>query len=518
MPALNIRNETNELRLLFEVCQALEGASELSDHLDTALSLMARYTGMMRGALFLVDPSGTDIAVEASYGLKTAEQRRAHYKLGEGITGKVSESGKPMFVPNVSREPLFLNKTGARDLQKEEVSFICVPIMVDGKTVGALSADRLFADSVSLEEDMRLLQVLASLIARAVRIRRQFNEMHSAVVEENRRLQNLMNNKFEAGDMVGNSAPMRAMLEELAQVTHSNATVLIRGESGTGKELVAGIVHANSNRAGRPFIKVNCAALPEGLVESELFGHERGAFTGAVGIRKGRFEMAHGGTLFLDEVGDMTPLTQAKLLRALQEKQFERVGGTETLHVDVRLIAATNRNLEIMVAEGAFRQDLYYRLSVFPLILPPLRERRDDIMPLVTHFVEKLSAQNKRKVVRISSEVAKMLMSYDWPGNIRELENVMERAVILCGVDGIITARHLPLWMQNTQLRQEVPATLDGALSALEERLIVEALEEAAGNMTKASQRLGITERIMGLRMKKYNLDFRSFRKSEVGT
>ena len=226
--------------------------------------------------------------------------------------------------------------------------------------------------------------------------------MHTAVVEENRRLQQLVYGSFDAGALVGSSAVMRSMLEEVIQVTGTNATVLIRGESGTGKELIASIIHANSARAGRPFIKVNCAALPEGLVESELFGHERGAFTGAVGARKGRFEMAHGGTLFLDEVGDMTPMIQAKLLRVIQEREFERVGGTETLRVDVRLIAATNRDLEAMVAKGEFRQDLYYRLSVFPLILPPLRERRDDIMALVTHFVDKACADNNRKVVRIS--------------------------------------------------------------------------------------------------------------------
>lgn len=517
MPDLQIRNETNELRLLFEVSRALDGASDLSDHLDTALRLMARYTGMMRGTLLLVDPVKGDIAVEAAYGLKSAEQKRARYKYGEGITGRVIETCRPMVVPLVSDEPLFLNRTGARDMQKEAISFICVPIVIDGKAVGAISADRLFADSVCLEEDMRLLQVLASLVARAVRTRREVRAMHSAVVEENKRLQAILHSGFDSCNMVGSSAAMQAILEEVRQVTATGATVLIRGESGTGKELIAGILHANSPRAGRPFIKVNCAALPEGLVESELFGHERGAFTGAVGVRKGRFEMAHGGTLFLDEVGDMTPLTQAKLLRAIQEKEFERLGGTETMRVDVRLVAATNRNLEDMVARGEFRQDLYYRLSVFPIILPPLRERRDDIMALVSHFVDKTCAASNRKIVRITAQAAEMLMAYDWPGNIRELENVMERAVILCGIDGIIDARHLPVWLQQSPgLEQCLPvhgATLEESMRVLEKRLIVEALQEHGGNMSRAAQQLGITERIMGLRMKKYGLDYREFRK-----
>jgi Nif-specific regulatory protein len=579
-----IRYETNELRLLFEVVKALEGASDISDHLTDTLELMAKYTGMMRGMLSLLEPNGQDILTEAAYGLKSSEIKRGRYKLGEGITGKVIATGKPMVVPKVSEEPLFLNRTGARDLQKEEISFICVPITLNGKILGALSADRLFADSVCLEEDMRLLQVVASLIAKAVHTRQDFNARHSAMVEENRRLQFLVNSNFHQDKMVGSSAAMRSVMEELRHVSSSNATVLIRGESGTGKEMVAGLIHANSPRTGRPFIKVNCAALPEGLVESELFGSERGAYTGSVASRKGRFEMAHGGTLFLDEIGDMTPLTQSKLLRAIQEKEFERVGGSESIRVDVRLIAATNRNLEEMVKNGLFRQDLYYRLSVFPILLPPLRERKDDIMPLVMHFIEKIAKNNRKKIVRIASEAISMLMQYNWPGNIRELENIVERAIILSGPDGIIKAQYLPSVLQKTEVcntsptspvakntatwapgqtapgqagqRHAMPgqavgqtvgqtvgvakpgsfesasdnphtgprrnlftpeanATLDEALGALEQHLIMESLEEASGNMAKAARKLGITERIMGLRMKKYNLDYRNFRKCD---
>lgn len=521
MPEPQIRYETNELRLLFEVSQALEGVTDISDHLDTALELMARYTGMLRGTLTLLEPGGTDIVVEAAYGLKSSEQKKARYKLGEGITGRVIETGRPMVVPKVSEEPLFLNRTGARDLGKEDISFICVPILLDNRPVGALSADRLFADSVRPEEDARLLQVLASLIARAVKVRLDFHAMHSAVVEENRRLQQMVRGRFHADSVVASSAAMRSVVEELAHVAGSNSTVLLRGESGTGKELAASLIHSNSPRSGRPFVKVNCAALPEGLVESELFGYERGAFTGAVASRKGRFESAHGGTLFLDEVGDMTPLTQAKLLRAIQEREFERVGGNETLRVDVRLIAATNRNLEDMVAAGQFRQDLYYRLSVFPIILPPLRERRDDIMALVTHFVESIGQANGRKIARITTPAVNMLLNYEWPGNIRELENVIERAVILSGVDGVIEPHHLPAWLQDQAGRKDrslidTSGTLDDALAALEKRMIMNALENSGGNMSKAAQQLGVTERIIGLRMKKYALDYKSFRQIEA--
>jgi Nif-specific regulatory protein len=414
--------------------------------------------------------------------------------------------------------PTALHRGNLRSIAKEDIVLFSVPLAHGDTVLGAFFADRLFADSVAAEEDVRLLQVIASLMAQALAVRLEFEQRHNAVVEENRRLQALLHEQFHPVGMVGNSAALQAVVRELTQVADSNATVLIRGESGTGKELAASAIHANSSRAGKPFVRLNCAALPEGLVESELFGHERGAFTGATVMRKGRFEMAHGGTLFLDEVGDLTPLTQAKLLRVLQEKAFERVGGGAAIHVDVRLIAATNRDLEQMVAEGAFRQDLYDRLSVFPILLPPLRERREDIMPLATHFADKYGRENSRPVRRISPEATALLTVYSWPGNIRELENVMERAVLLCGPAGVVEAAHLPPALQGMETgpaampREEYGGTLGAALEALELRMITDALEDAKGNMIKAAARLGITGRIMGLRMKKYGLSFKTFR------
>jgi Nif-specific regulatory protein len=513
--AAGIKNRADELRLLFEVSQALNGtATELADHLDETLDLMARYTGMMRGAFYLVNDAG-DIVMEAAYGLNQAELKRARYKSGEGVIGRVAETGIPMVVPNVSREPLFLNRTGARDLRKENVSFICVPIILDGRTIGAISADRLFADGGRMEEDMRLLTVLSSLIARAVAVRRDYAARSAAMLEENRRLQAILVNKnFKIGQLVGHSSALRNILEEVAQVAATNVTVLIRGESGTGKEMIASIIHGNSQRAGKPFIKVNCAALPEGLVESELFGHERGAFTGAVSGRKGRFEMAHGGTLFLDEVGDMSLATQAKLLRVIQEKEFERLGGGETLKVDVRILAATNRDLEKMAEDGLFRMDLYYRLSVFPVSLPPLRKRADDIMDLAESFAQKFSQQPDRPI-QISSEASRLLMSYEWPGNIRELENIIERAAVLCGPEGAIEARHLPAWLQDKK-EEKFPKTLDDAVALLERKLINDALETTGGHVTQAASKLGLTERKMSLRMAKYQIDFRTFRQKHV--
>ena len=371
---MQVRNEVKELRLLFEVLQILDSASDLSDNLETVLEVMAEHTGMMRGVITLLDEAHGEIAIEAAYGMSAEAQSKGRYKLGEGITGKVIESGKPLVIPNVLVEPLFLNRTGSRS-RKEAVSFICVPVKMEGRVIGALSADRLFAASEALEEDMRLLSVLASLISKAVKNRQERHRM----LEENRRLLDVLRERSRPEMFVGRSPGLRAVLTQLAQVAPTSATVLLLGESGTGKELAANTIHAGSPRAGHPFIKINCAALPEGLIESELFGHEKGAFTGAVGMRKGRFEAADGGTLFLDEIGELAVSTQVKLLRVLQEQEFERLGGMETRKVDVRVVAATSRNLEQMVKDGLFRRDLYYRLNVFPVSMPPLRERQGDI-------------------------------------------------------------------------------------------------------------------------------------------
>ncbi|HNT35178.1 MAG TPA: sigma-54 dependent transcriptional regulator, partial [bacterium] len=296
------------------------------------------------------------------------------------------------------------------------------------------------------------------------------------------------------------------------QVSRSDATVLIRGESGVGKELVANAIHYNSNRANKPFVKVNLASLPETVVESELFGHERGAFTGALTQRKGRFELADGGSIFLDEIGDLSPSMQVRLLRVLQEREFERVGGVETIKVNVRVISATNRNLEELVTEEAFRQDLYYRLNVFPIHVPPLRERRTDILLLADHFIEKCSRANNKSVRRISTQAIDMLMAYHWPGNVRELENSIERAVLLSN-DDVIHGHHLPPTLQTAEASGTVhQGSLQVTLAGVERDLICDALKSSRGNMAQAARALGITERIMGLRVKHFGIDLKRFR------
>ena len=510
-----IRRELAELSLLFEISQKLSVNMDLREVVGPVLKALAEHMGMSRGTLTLLNRQTGEIFIEAGHGLSGTQKERGRYKLGEGVTGKVVQTGQPAVVPRIAEEPLFLNRTGARrGIQKKDISFICVPIKIGNEVIGALSADRLFSESVSFEEDIRLLSIIASMIAQAVRMRQAVEEERRHLLKENIRLQEELKDRFRPSNIVGDSAAMQAVYDLVGKVCKSDATVLIRGESGTGKELVAHAIHYNSHRASRALIKVNCAALPETVIESELFGHEKGAFTGAIARREGRFELASGGTIFLDEIGDLTPATQIKLLRVLQEREFERVGGTATIRVNVRVIAATNRDLEALIDEGRFRHDLYYRLNVFPIHMPPLRERRTDIPLLANYFVEKYSKGADKPVHRISAPALEMMMSYDWPGNVRELENCIERAVLL-SQDEVIHAHHLPPTVQTVESgRPAAGEGLQDALDLMERDLITDALKASRGNMARAARALGITERIMGLRVSKYGIDGRSFRTS----
>ncbi|MGZ6125243.1 MAG: sigma-54 interaction domain-containing protein, partial [Myxococcales bacterium] len=322
--------------------------------------------------------------------------------------------------------------------------------------------------------------------------------------------------RYDLSNIVGTSGPMRQVYEQIAQVAKTNTTVLVRGESGTGKELIAHAIHYNSERAAKPFVKVSCAALPETLLEAELFGYERGAFTGAQQRKQGRFELAEGGTLFLDEIGELNLGSQVKLLRVLQEREFERLGGTETVRVDVRLVVATNRDLETSMAEKQFREDLYYRLNVFSIFVPPLRDRKPDIMLLADHFLAKYSRQHKRQIRRISTPAIDMLVSYHWPGNVRELENTLERAVVTC--DGqVIHGHHLPPTLQTAEASGTmVQTSLADAVEQYEKDMIVDALKSARGNRAKAARLLGTTERIMGYKVRKYGIDPGRFRAGQT--
>ena len=508
-----VRREVRELSLLFEVSQTLERSLDLGEVLDLVLEAMAEHMGMLRGTITLLNRETEAISIGAAYGLSASQKQRGRYKLGEGVTGKVLASGQPVAVPRISEEPQFLDRTGARKaLVKKDISFVCVPIKLENEMIGTLSADRLFAENVSLEEDVRLLRIIASMIAEAVRLRRSAEEKRQRLLEENVRLQMELKERFRPANIIGNSKAMQAVYDLVAQVARSDTTVLLRGESGVGKELVAHAIHYNSRRAEKPFVKVNCAALPEAIIESELFGHEKGSFTGAIAQRKGRFELANGGTIFLDEIGDLSPATQIRFLRILQEREFERVGGSETIRTDVRVITATNRDLEALIKEGTFRQDLYYRLNVFPIYVPPLRERKSDIMLLADHFVQKYNDAHGKNIRRVSTPAIDMLMAYHWPGNVRELENCIERAVLL-STDDVIHGHHLPPTLQTAEASGTgLTRTLPEALKALEREVILDALKSSRGNMAKAARALGISERMMGLHVKKLGIQAKRFR------
>jgi Nif-specific regulatory protein len=508
-----VKREVNELSLLFEISQILDQSPDLHDVLSPVLKILASHLGLSHATVALLNRDTEQIVTEAAYGLSASQQERGVYALGEGVTGGVVKSGRPAIVPTVSDEPGFLDKTGVREAShKKDVSFICVPILLEKQAIGALSVDLPFSDDELLDEDARLLSIVASMIAQAVRLRRSVEEERQRLIEENLRLQEELKDRFRPANIIGNSSAMQSVYDLIAQVSKSDATVLVRGESGTGKELVASAIHYNSPRANGPFIKFNCAALPENILESELFGHEEGAFTGATRERKGRFELASGGTIFFDEIGDVTPSTQIKLLRVLQEREFERVGGVESIAVDVRVIAATNRNLEELVENGQFRQDLYYRLDVFPIHVPALRERKTDILLLADHFVEKYSKSRHKSTRRVSTPAIDMMMRYHWPGNVRELENCIERAVLLTS-DGVIHGHHMPPTLQTAEASNTVhTGTLQTEVDNLERELIIDALKSARGNQAKAAEALGITERIMGLRVKKHAIAPRRFR------
>jgi Nif-specific regulatory protein len=501
------RRKIQELTLLFEISQLLDGSPDIKNITQPLLESMAENMGMHRGTITLVNRNTQEITIQAGYGMTDKEISKGIYHVGEGITGKVVQTGEPVVVPNISRDPQFLDKTGTRGEGKKDLSFICVPIKIGKDTVGTLSADRLFADDISLDEDVRLLSIVASMISQALKLRQQLEEDKATLLKEKERLQKQLEERFQPSNIIGNSQAMQEVYDLINQVSRSEATVLIRGQSGTGKELVAHAIHYNSFRADKPFIKVNCAALPESIIESELFGHEKGAFTGAMTTRKGRFELADGGTIFLDEIGELTPMTQVKLLRVLQEREIERVGGVETIKVNVRVVTATNRSLEEEIEKNTFREDLFYRLNVFPIHIPPLKDRKSDIMLLADHFVEKYSSRNHKEVKRISSPAIDLLMSYHWPGNVRELENCMERSVLLSS-DQVIHSYHLPPSLQSADSSNTRNAsTLQEALDQLEEEMIREALKTARGNRAKAARELGLTERIIGLRVEKFQID-----------
>jgi Nif-specific regulatory protein len=503
--------EQDGLQMLYDISHLMTGGGKKGEpKIETILKLVldrvARGLTIIRGMVTILNQGKGEITIAEAWGLDKTQKSKGRYSPGEGITGKVIETGNPVTIRRIADEPLFLNRTGARNEDEtRDISFICVPISAGSAVIGALGIDLPYSPG-SLDYELCILTVVAASISQVVwlhQIRGEEEELKS----ENTRLQNQLRSRYGAAAyVIGNSKIMKSLFLQIEQVSETDATVLILGESGVGKERIAQAIHYGSPRAAQPFIKVNCAAIPETLIESSLFGHEKGAFTGAVSRRKGYFEQADYGTIFLDEVGELSLPAQSKFLRVLQEREFERIGGNETIKVNIRIIAATNQDLRKLIAEKKFREDLYYRLSVFPLVVPPLRERKTDIMLLANHFLEKFSAKNNKRIYSISPGAVNLMTSYFWPGNIRELENCIERAVIL-STDGTIQSYHLPPGLRkNNSPGGEKRQILKEVLETTEKELIAAELRWTRGNLARAASNLGVSERVMRLRAVKYGL------------
>jgi len=492
-------------KVLCEISRVLGQALKLDEALSTILSIFSETLEMKRATVTLKDEAKGNLVIRASHGLTAEEIERGVYRQGEGVTGLVFKTAQPYVIPDISREPLFLNRTGARNISKGRISFLGVPIILKGEPIGVLNVDRVFGPEISFEEDVEFLSIAATLIAQFVSLNREVKTREADLVRLNKSLRSEISEKYQDFFMVGHSPSMITLQDLIKKVAPAKASVLLLGESGTGKTLIARIIHESSLRAKEPFIKLNCAALPENLLESELFGYEKGAFTGAVQSKAGRIEDAHGGTLFLDEIGELPLLLQSKLLRFIQEKEFERLGGSQTKTVDVRIVAATNRVLEDAVKEGSFREDLYYRLNVFPIHVPALRERREDMPLLLDYFLMKFSKEYKSDL-RLSAGARRAMTEYDWPGNVREMQNMIERLAIMS--DGSeICIDSLPNHLHNTLIVHADETEPLSNLKEMELREVLAALERNKWIQSRAAKELGITLRQMGYRVKKYGLE-----------
>jgi len=508
MNKLVYKNE--ELSTILHISQLLTSSFDLEKNLNAVMASLADRLDMQRGCVFLLDHQSRELRIVAAYGLSLEEIQRGKYRIGEGIVGRVIESGQSMFVPNIGEELKFLNRTGSRP-RKTGVSFLCIPIAIDETTLGVISVDRIYtAERGDVDDDVRVLTIVASFIAQFVKLWENYRQTES----ECGALRSQLEEKFSAANIIGESAAFQQVLKAVKRVAATDTTVLLLGESGTGKELIAQTLHYQSNRARHPFVPVNLAALPESLIEAELFGVEKGAYTGATARRVGRFETAGQGTIFLDEIGELPLNLQVKLLRVLQERTFERIGSSSSIAVNARVVTATNRNLMQEVANGNFREDLYWRLNVVPIVLPPLRSRREDIPLLIHYYIRKFN-QLYGHQVSVDEMAMAALQAYDWPGNVRELSNMVERLVIMAETD-VLSVADIPdsamrptYSSQSIEYRPHTGKKLGSEVERLERNHIIHALKDNGGVQQRASKALGITPRQLGYRIKKYGINLK---------
>lgn len=521
--------ERRLLSAMYRISSQLNFSLNYTESSKLVLEVLHEECSLLCGLLTIKDPDKDTMIVKSLHSPDYDEatfDRQITYRAGEGIIGELLQQGDAIVIRNLGDDLRFIDKLAIYDYDKP---FICVPLKnSNSEIIGALSAQPKCKSDPKISLLSRFLEMVANLISKNVQLAQQIQVKQQQLVEERDVLKRKVRNNYSFDNLVGHSQVMRKIFDQIRLVSPWDSTVLLRGESGTGKEVLANAIHYNSPRSGFPFIKLNCAALPDNLLESELFGHEKGAFTGAIKQRKGRFEMADKGTIFLDEIGETSPAFQAKLLRVLQEQEFERVGGTSTISVDVRVIAATNRNLETEVATEQFREDLYYRLNVMPMYLPALRERIEDI-PDLSEFMLKKLGKKQQRTIAVSDAALRQLMNYTWPGNVRELENTLERASIMCEA-GLITPEHISFPQSIASAPMQAPTGLPtnsvsvhGATSnsaglnslskqqkaADEKQTVIDALEQSGWVKAKAARLLNMTPRQIAYRIQIMGIEVR---------
>ncbi len=525
--------DEQELDTLERISHILADGLELNQLFGRVMHLLKDRLSIERSTLVLLNDATERLETVCGVGLTEGEMAKGFYELGEGVTGGVIATGVSRVIGDVSREPDFLNRTGLsqRLIDGGRTSFLCIAIKDGDRCAGAISVVKPYVDDQTLERDGRLLMIVAGFIAQRLRIHHLVQREKDVLLAENKSLRDTLLGKYKFDNIIGNSPGMLDVFKTIGQVASSRATCLILGETGCGKELIAKAIHYHSPRRDKPFIRINCGALSRELLESELFGHVKGAFTGAIRDKMGRFEAADGGSIFLDEIGSVDPQLQVKLLRVLQERELERVGDHHTLKVDVRVIAATNADLEAEIAKGVFREDLFYRLNVVSLMLPPLRSRREDIPRLIDYFLDRFNRENGRCLKKISRDVLNTLLRYPWPGNVRELENTIERAVVLAtGEEFVEELLPLQIKMFAQQGRgsggddsvESLAARLarigveeyqmcgggvyDRVVGEVEKSLIKSALDHHGGVKTKTADFLGINRNTLNKKVKDFGI------------
>jgi len=512
------RLQDEEMLVIRESARLMGKSLEPGLVIREMLHLISEFLGLNRGRVVLRQAGGDGYAIRYAYGLTTDEVARGVYRPGDGVSGRVLQSGETAIVQDIDDDPHYLARAVVRDrLPSETVSYIALPLRSDGEVLGLLGVHRIRSRVRALADDLRMLEIIATLITQILKLNDRVAEQTARLEHENRELKWALEHGTPPQatlGIVGESPALRHALRQIEQVASTDATVLLLGESGTGKELFARALHVSSPRRDQPFVKVNCGAIPENLFESELFGHEKGAFTGASNARAGYFEQAQGGTLFLDEIGDLPLAMQVKLLRVLQEKSLQRVGGRHETPIDVRIVAATHQDLQQQVAAGRFRLDLYYRLNIIPIRLPALRERREDIRPLVRHQLN-LICQSYQRNVGLTPESMERLADYPWPGNIRQLRNVLERLVLLAEGASVSTREVEHVLRSEAAGLPDAPSLHSASVATVRPYLpaqshdraqIEQALAHTHGNKSRAAQLLGLTLRQLNYRLKRLEM------------